>query len=213
MKKTIYVFSGLGADKRVFDRINFLNNIAIHIKWEPPIKNETIEQYSKRLQTQISEPNPILIGLSFGGLIAIEVAKIIKTEKIIIISSAKNKNEIPFYYRLIGTLYIHKITPLSLLKKANLIAYWLFGASSKHDRKILTQILNETDNNFLKWAIDKILRWENQNQLPNIIHIHGSKDRLLPILFSKCDIIIENGGHLMILDKSDDINRIFEDII
>ena len=98
----IYLFSGLGADERVFQKLDFSNLQTTFIEWIEPLKNEGVENYVKRIIPQIKHPNPILIGLSFGGLIAIEVAKEITTEKVILIASAKNNKEIPFYFRLLG---------------------------------------------------------------------------------------------------------------
>ena len=94
--KTVYVFSGLGADERVFCKINFSGYTVHFIQWIAPKKNEAIEDYSLRLTAQITKENPILVGLSFGGMMAVEVAKHISTEKIIIISSAKSKMKFLF---------------------------------------------------------------------------------------------------------------------
>ena len=96
MTKEIYIFSGLGADERVFQNLDFTGFSEIFINWIIPESGETIENYSTKLLNQIKSDKPTLIGLSFGGLIAIEVAKQIQTETVIIISSAKTKSEIPF---------------------------------------------------------------------------------------------------------------------
>ena len=84
--KRIYVFSGLGADERVFKYLDFPGYEPVFIRWLQPTKEEAIEHYSKRLTEQIGTSRPVLIGLSFGGIIAIEVAKVIDTEKIILIA-------------------------------------------------------------------------------------------------------------------------------
>ena len=92
--KNVYIFSGLGADKRVFQKMDFSEYNATFVEWILPNRTENIESYSKKLTEQIKHEKPILIGLSFGGIIATEIAKIIETEKIILIDSAKNKTEI-----------------------------------------------------------------------------------------------------------------------
>ena len=84
--KTVYVFSGLGADERVFYKIDFGNCAVIFIKWIAPKKNESIECYAVRITAQITTTHPVLVGLSFGGMMAVEVAKHIATEKIVLIS-------------------------------------------------------------------------------------------------------------------------------
>jgi pimeloyl-ACP methyl ester carboxylesterase len=109
------------------------------IKWISPEDNETIENYAGRLLSQIKTPEPVLIGLSFGGLIAVEVAKQIEVQKVILIASAKTKNEIPLYYRLAGRMGLHKILPARLLKRSNFMTNWFFGAKSTSDASCLRQ--------------------------------------------------------------------------
>ncbi len=208
MTKELYVFSGLGADERVFQRLDFSGFSTTFIKWVVPQENETIEHYSTRLLDQITTTKPTLIGLSFGGLIAVEVAKQIDTEKVILIASVKTKSEIPFYYRFAGHLRIHRLLPTRLLKKSNLMTNWFFGTSSTFDKKLLKQILNDTDTTFLKWAIDKVARWTNQTQTKNIFHIHGTSDRILPFKYIDCNSIIKNGGHLMTINKAEELNNV-----
>lgn len=208
MTREIYIFSGLGADERVFQRLDFSDFSITFIKWIVPLETETIENYATRLLDQITTTKPTLIGLSFGGLIAVEVAKQIDTEKVILIASAKTKNEIPFYYRFAGQLGLHKLLPTKLLKNSNFITNWFFGTSSTFDKQLLKQILIDTDPIFLKWAIDKVARWTNQTQTENIFHIHGTSDRILPLNFVKSNLTIKKGGHLMTLNKADEINNI-----
>lgn len=178
-----------------------------------PQKSETIEHYTTRLLNQITTTKPILIGLSFGGLIAVEVAKQIETEKVILIASAKTKKEIPFYYRFAGQLRLHKLLLTRLLKSSNFVTNWFFGTSSTFDKQLLKQILLDTDPTFLKWAIDKVVRWTNQAQTQNIFHIHGTSDRILPLNFVNFNQTIKNGGHLMTLNKSDELNAILRQLL
>lgn len=213
MAKEIYIFSGLGADERVFQKLDFSGHKITFIKWIVPKKDETIEQYAKRLREQIPTTKPILIGLSFGGIMAVEVAKQITTEKVILIASAKTKREIPFYYRIAGTLRIHKLLPTALLKKSNAITNWIFGAESISDKALLKQILIDTDPLFLRWAIDKIARWKNQHEPHKLIHIHGTNDKILPFRFVKNVIKVEGGGHFMTLNKADELNRILKQVL
>lgn len=213
LQKNIYIFSGLGADKRAFNKLDLSGVSVTFIEWEVPKRNEAIEDYATRMLQQISTTKPIIMGLSFGGMMAIEVAKQIDTEQIILVASAKSKTEIPFYYRVLGLLSLHKIIPASLLKRSNPLTNWFFGVSSKQDKEILRQILIDTDPIFLKWAIDKIVRWKNQSIIKNLTHIHGTKDRILPLCFVDCNVSIKNGGHLMTINKAEELTTIIEKIL
>jgi pimeloyl-ACP methyl ester carboxylesterase len=198
----VYIFSGLGTDERVFQYIDFSGFDIHHISWIAPLKDETIESYAKRIIGQIHDGNPVLIGVSFGGIIAVEVAKLIPTEKIILISSVKTRHELPFYYRLAGTLHLHKLLPLRLLKHPNLFAYWLFGAKERQYKDLLAAILCDTDNDFLKWALDAVATWRNEYKHTNLVHLHGTADRILPYRFIKKAIRVPAGGHFMIVDQA-----------
>jgi hypothetical protein len=203
----IYLFSGLGADYRAFEKLDFSNYTINHIQWIKPERNESIEAYAKRISTQVKHENPVFIGLSFGGIMAIEVSKYIQTQKIILIASSKTKYEIPFYYRFVGKLNLHKLAPTKMLKKANVINYWAFGVKSKSDQLLLKNILNDTDNVFLKWALDAIVKWENKEKNKAIFHIHGTADRILPYRFVNNAIKIKEGGHFMTINKSQELSQ------
>jgi pimeloyl-ACP methyl ester carboxylesterase len=203
--KTIYIFTGLGADERVFYKINFENYNAIHIKWITPLHKETIEEYALRLTQQIITPNPILLGLSFGGMIAVEVGKHIETEKIILVSSSKNKQEIPFYYRLAGKIKLHKLIRAKFLVKANKITNKFFSVRAAEDKKIISSMMGASDPVFLDWAVDKIVHLKNETIHKNLTHIHGTTDRILPIRFVKADLQIKGGTHLMIINRAAEV--------
>jgi 1,4-dihydroxy-6-naphthoate synthase len=57
--------------------------------------------------------------------------------------NAKNKKEIPFYFRWLGWIRIDSIIPISLLKKSNFLSNWFFGIESVTDKLLLKQILSD----------------------------------------------------------------------
>ncbi|MFN0082098.1 MAG: alpha/beta fold hydrolase [Ferruginibacter sp.] len=211
--KNIYVISGLGADERVFYKTDFANNNVVFLKWVLPEKNESIENYSLRLTKKIVHKNPILVGLSFGGMMAMEVAKHITTEKIILISSAKTRHELPPFYRAVGKINLQKIIPSFFLLRANVFSNWAFSNRTLDDKKMLDSMMRETDIVFLKWAIDKILHWQNTTVYKNVVHIHGKKDRILPFKNIRTSSVIENGAHLMIITQAEEVNAILKEIL
>lgn len=137
LPQSLYILSGLGTDDRVFQHLDLSGFQPTFIKWIPPKKNEAIDRYASRLLNQITTSKPILMGLSFGGMMAIEIAKQIDTKKVILIASAKTRKEIPIYYRLAGKLGIHKLLPPSVLKNSNFFTNWLFGVTSDQDKQLL----------------------------------------------------------------------------
>ncbi len=213
MAKDIYIFSGLGVDERVFKNIDFSGCNPHFIKWVLPENNETLKHYCSCLAQQIKTKNPILLGLSFGGIVAVEIAKQIETENVILIASAKTKKEIPFYYRWPGITGLHKLIPASLMLHPNFITNWLFGITSETDKKLLKEILDDTEPIFFKWAIDKIVTWTNVELPVRYTHIHGTADRILPIHYVTCDTKVLDGGHFMTLNKAKELNDILKQFV
>ncbi len=66
---------------------------------------------------------------------------------------------------------------------------------------------------YSNWAVNVILNWKNNTAPKNLFHIHGTKDRIFSIKKIKPDHTIQNGGHLMILNRSDEIIECINNIL
>ena len=208
--KELFLISGLGADQRVFEFLDLSGYKLNYVDWIHPLPDESIEQYAQRLLKQIPVEKPILIGVSFGGIVAIEIGKLIPTEKIIQVSSAEVRSAIPWYFRLAGKLQFHKLLQGSIRPPARLL-YYFFGVKEPYEKELLLKIIRETDPAFLKWAIDKIVHWENTTLLPNVTIIHGNKDNIFPNQMT--NNLILDGGHFMIVNMADVISRTIRGIL
>lgn len=209
----IYVLSGLGVDERVFDTFEFNDSIVRFISWIPPLKKESLADYAKRIAMQIEDEHPVIIGLSFGGMVAVEIAKIRKVKKVIVLASAKERAELPKLYLFIGQWRLHRLMPSFVLKQCNFLTYWFFGVHTEKEKKMLQRIILDTDERFLTWAIHAILTWQNKEIPGNLVHIHGSKDHILPCNLVKYDYLIEGGGHFMTVNRAQEIEQIIREVI
>ncbi|MDQ3108735.1 MAG: alpha/beta hydrolase [Bacteroidota bacterium] len=213
-KITTYIFSGLGVDERVFKRIHFPENVEVHfVKWKQPVRyNENIDDYISRL-TEIKKDQPVvLIGLSFGGIIAQEVAAKINPAMTIIISSLSSSKELPWYFKLFGRLYLDRITPFRFFKFPNFITNRIFGAKTREDKNLLQQIVRESDNKIVRWSVRQVLGWKSKPGI-SVFHIHGTKDRLLPLKNKNVNVKIEGGGHFMVFNKAKEIEIILRNAL
>lgn len=212
--KTIYFLSGLGADERIFRWLRYDGYQPKHIRWIAPEKGESIEAYALRLAEQIEEDNPIIVGLSFGGMIAVELGKQINAEKVILLSSVKQVSEVPFYFKLFRALPLHRVFPFkTLLWGFYWLAYWLFAPEGRDQKDLLKTVLIETDPHFLKWALHRVVVWKNQDVPQNLVHLHGKGDRIFPYRFVKADYAIENSGHLMVMNRAEEVSNLLEELI
>ena len=211
--KTIYCISGLGADERAFSKLKVKDHTLKVIPWLMPEQNETIQHYAERMRAGITEENPILMGLSFGGMICTEIAKQIPVSKIIIISSIKSSKELPWWMRTVATLKLHKIVPLKSTKITQPIQNKMLGVQSEEEKSLVYSLRRTADLPYTNWAVHQAINWKNDWQHPNIYHIHGDNDYMFPIKNIKADYTIKNAGHFMIMNRSAEVSDCINTIL
>ncbi|HEX8377120.1 MAG TPA: alpha/beta hydrolase [Pedobacter sp.] len=207
----LYFISGLGADERAFEKLLIPEGYEVkHIPWKPLSGNTSIEGYSRLLAEEIDASAPfILAGLSFGGIIATEISKYLKPEKLILFSTVKHRKELPFYYRIAGRLKLYKLIPPGIFRSTLWFLFWFFGPLNPTGRVLISSFIKQADPLFLKWALGQISMWTNKEILPGTIHIHGKKDRAFPVAFCEPDYIV-NGGHLCVFTHAREVNEILK---
>ncbi|MEO8860176.1 MAG: alpha/beta hydrolase [Ginsengibacter sp.] len=206
--KHIYCISGFGADERVFSKLNFGDNQVHYLSWLLPFSNEKIEAYAKRMSEKIEQLNPIIIGLSFGGMMAIEISKLITTHKVIIISSIKTCHELPFWMRIAGRLKLDKIFPMRSFSLIEPLENYNLGIEDDEERKLVKSYRKNVSQDYTNWAIHQILNWTNEWRPANLLHIHGGNDHIFPIKYIKANYVIEDGGHFMIMNRNKKVDEI-----
>jgi len=208
-KVKIFLISGLGADKRTFDFLQLdFKHLIHHVSWIPPLENEKIESYCTRLIGKYKiDQNSILIGLSFGGLVSVEISKQVSPLKTIIISSVRNKNDLSKGFRISGKLGMHKLLTEKRIRNSNRYVEKAFGMATYNDRQILSDVLRNTNVEIVQWGIREMINWREPSPNEEIIRIHGRNDRILP-LKNQADYVIEDGGHMMIAQRAEEISEI-----
>ena len=210
MSKThIYFVPGLAANSKIFERISLDNNLfeCHFLEWKMPLsKSESIQSYTQRMCKEIKHENPVLIGVSFGGIMAQEMSKIITTKKVIIISSVKSNLEFPNRFKFAKHSKVYKLFPSKIISNIEAYEKCFFGDFLKKRAELYKTYMSVRNPDYLHWAIACVLHWQ-QTKIPSeITHIHGTKDGVFPIKnISNC-IEIENGTHAMILTKAKKIS-------
>lgn len=208
----VYFISGLGADCRAFSFLDLSFCDAVFVDWLKPLPNESLKNYALRLRKQIPDEHPTIIGVSFGGMLATEMAKSDERVKAIIIASNKSSDEFPFYLRIGKYLPLYKWLPTTLIR----VSYrfkWLFGVHDKKHAQLLASILADVDPHFLKWAIGAILNWKGKTIPSNVKHIHGTRDKLLPLRYVKPHYLVEGGTHLMSINKPKELSSLLRQLL
>jgi alpha/beta superfamily hydrolase len=163
-----------------------------------------------RLADQIDVSKPFaLIGVSFGGMCSVEISKRLNPVKTFIISSSKFNNELPLKISLWRKIPVYRFFRDSFYKNAAMLAKNQFGVITEEQQISFRKMLDEAPKNYFNGAIDCIVKWENKIRPENVIHIHGTSDKVLP--HSKviaCDYSIKGGTHFMIINQAEEISKI-----
>ncbi|MBS1659919.1 MAG: alpha/beta hydrolase [Bacteroidetes bacterium] len=210
----VYFIPGIGADYRLFTHVQLPEGFTpSYIHWIDPHDKETLPDYAFRLTSQIDTTEPfILVGLSLGGMMAVEIAKRIQPLCTIIISSIPVTNHLPKYFKVAGRLGMGKLVPASFLKVASSVKHGLTMRPASN-RKLMFDIIKDGDDRFIRWAITAVLEWENTEVPKPFFHIHGTRDEIFPIGLTTPTHIVEKGGHMFVVSQPDILNSMLKEII
>lgn len=202
-KIPVYMMPGLAASSSIFERIILPDDIfeTVLLEWEIPFDKETLPDYAKRIAIKIQHQNPVLIGVSFGGILVQEMAKCIETRKVIIISSVKTNLEFPRRMKVAKTTKAYKLIPTNLLANVESLTKFSFGFKIDQRLKLYEKFLRVRDKRYLDWAVEQVILWERTVADEKVIHIHGDEDDVFPIKNIKNCIVVKGGTHIMILAK------------
>ena len=200
-KIPVYLMPGLGAGPKIFKGLNLPPRYELHgMHWEIPYKEESLESYVKRIKQQIKHPNPILLGVSFGGIIIQELAKQIAVKQLIIISSIKHQNEFKPSYKIAYKLKIYKILPVQILKKIDWLEKKALTQRFKQKMQLYQRFLEIDNPYYIRWSIRQILAWKQTQTLPDFVQFVGEKDPVFPPRYIKAPkIIVPEGRHDMMV--------------
>ena len=199
----VYLMPGLAASPFIFERIALPEDrFEIRpLEWEIPLDGESLGDYAKRIAEKITEENPVLIGVSFGGILVQEMAKHVDARKVIVISSVKTNLEFPRRMKIAKRTKAHKLIPLRLVSNIESLARFSFGAKLNQRLKLYERYLSVRDIRYLEWAVEQVILWDRNVVDENVIHIHGDRDDVFPIKYIKDCIVVKGGSHIMILNK------------
>lgn len=186
-----------------------------YIEWIEPISdNEPLSQYIIRLKDQIMHPYPLFAGLSFGGVIALELSKEYQSDKVMLISSFRNKEDLTFPIRILLRTKAYKIIPdidLNLVRRIMRQAYAV--RSGVAINKII-EMMGDHSPRYLRWSVRMIDEYQHNTSNKAQIHsIIGNKDRLVKVWDDHPIQIIKGGTHIAVYKHANKVNEIIAEIL
>lgn len=204
VKVPLYLMPGMAASIKIFENLRLSEEHfeIVYLEWFMPEKGMSFSAYAKQMCKMVKHDHPVLLGVSFGGMLIQEMAKHIPVRKLIIISSVKSNSEMPKRMWFAKYTKVHKLLPTGLVTNIELLAKYAFGETVNKRLHLYEMYLSVRDKVYIDWAINTIVNWKQTEPLENTIHIHGEKDAVFPIVNIKECITVKNGTHTMIIHRS-----------
>jgi pimeloyl-ACP methyl ester carboxylesterase len=200
----VYLMPGMAASSTIFEYLSLPSErFELHVlDWILPGERDDLKQYAEKMCKNVVHRDPVLIGVSFGGVLVQEMAKLIPVRKIIIVSSIKTKSELPKKMLFARYTNIHKLLPTGLINNVELLAKYAFGETVTKRLALYEKYLSVRDKYYIDWCIHQMVHWEQTEYAENLIHIHGVNDTVFPISNIKECLQVGNGTHTMIIHRA-----------
>lgn len=211
----VYLMPGMAANPSIFRYIQLPTaQFELHLlHWFIPQRNMSLSEYALKMTEEIKHENPVLLGVSFGGMLVQDMARYIKTKKVIVVSSVKHESELPRRMQFAKYTKIHKLLPTGIINNVELLAKYAFGETVTKRLALYEEYLSIRDKHYIDWSIDQIVNWK-QGYCPHcLVHIHGEKDNVFPISNIKDCIRVKHGTHTMIIHRAKWFNEHLPTII
>ena len=207
----IYLFSGMGADSRLFKNIGpFEGYEIVPLPYIHPKKSQTLREYAELLVAHYSFEEPYFLGgVSQGGMIAQELAQLLKPKGLVLISTATLRSEMPLLFDWVRRLGLSAVWSKSVLEPVASMAD-RFTIKSPEGRKLFMEMLRDSDPDFMRFGAKAILEWSPPQVDVPVIRIHGTVDRVFPFSKVRNAIPIKGGNHFMIFERAQEITDILE---
>lgn len=208
----LVLLPGLGADPRLFEPQRAAFPRLIAPDWLLPRDSDTLRTYAERMadvvRAAVPEGRPLVLGgVSFGGMIASEMAAHLHPKRLVLIGSALSPGEIA--PALKGVAAAGRFLPTSLgerSKKMGKLFIRQLGPMRRQDREFLETMIDAVPFSLIKWAGRAIFSWPGAAPTCPIIRIHGDRDRIIPLREQDVRHVIRGGGHVPSVSHADEVN-------
>lgn len=214
MSKIIFI-SGLGADEKAFSKLGDLGHEKVFAKWLLPEANEPMKDYAQRMITTYNiQPLDVLVGLSFGGLVAQQIASLNGNAKVILVSSFLSKKNLPSFLRFGLDTGLYHFMPKKQFDFINQQIAYRLNSGEKSSHQMLIEMLEKSDMDLVKWSVHQIATWKPiLNPKFERHSLQGTNDMVVMPWETHNKHVVQDGTHFMVHDQADEVTNLLASII
>ena len=207
--KPLILLPGMMADHRLLaSQQTAFPNLVVPA-WPEHRPSDTIGNFAERLADTLRPIGPCFVGgVSFGGVVALELARHLDSLGCILISSVRSSGELPLRFRLCrGAGFLSQ----SAFDTVTSVAVRSFRPSMpRAARRRSDRLLSSP---FFCWATRAMLRWTACDPGVPIAQIHGDADLTFPVERTQPDQIVDRAGHMLVSTHSEIVNQFISQFI
>ncbi|MCB0790443.1 MAG: alpha/beta fold hydrolase [Flavobacteriales bacterium] len=211
-----YLVPGLGADHRLFARLDLRGHAVHYLDWPEMPADSTMRDFARRMAARVDTTVAhALIGVSMGGMVAQEMAALTRPEHVVIVSSWKGVDEMPWNIRMLRGSHPERYLRPSLVRAAVPVVRWQMGAEAPEDMALFDALIGSIALEQLKVQVAAVLGWPGPAApVHGLVHIHGDEDRLMPIDLIKEPVVrVEGGTHFMVHTLAERVGGLIRDAL
>lgn len=212
----IILFPGMGADHRLFNPQRSAGLEFDVPAFPMPLKGESFRGYARRVGEQTGAgPQTVVGGVSFGGMLAYQVAVECGAKAVLMISSCTTGRALPSHYRVAER--IARVLPDRFLQKRVIVGARLLARLEGLDAantELVQVMARDASIPFLRRAGLMVLRWDGAGKADcPLFALHGSADRVIPVGKTRPTNVITGAGHLLCLNHADRLTEFIENAL
>ena len=159
----LVLLPGLGADYRLLDGQREAFPQLVVPPWIPPRQNESLPDYAGRMAgTVASLPGVPLVlgGVSFGGMLAYEMARHLKPDAVVLIASCRTppRSSSGVSRRALAAA-VDSGPGMDACQAARTAGGANAAGRSVRQKDMAVRMFKESDNRFMHWTVNAILNW------------------------------------------------------
>ena len=201
----VVLFSGMGGDCRLFRSIQIPEAEIVTPDHTEPADGEKLTQYASRIADGMNiQPADIVGGVSFGGMLAGEIARQRPVAGLILLGSCLRPARLPWSYRWVERLGPFIPDFVLGIRSWRPLVRWRFAPLTGDAETCLIEMALSYPTAQIRAFGRMVMGWTGVENVPcPVLSIHGDWDRIIPLKCAEPDLILKEAGHAFTLTHAD----------